>query len=394
MAAGRRIFLAYLIFYGATGASFPYLPVFYHDLRLSLQEIGVLTAIQAGIALVLAPIWGGLADRFSRTRLTLPLAGLVAVAGGIDLFVATDFPTVLAGSVLLYAGLAGLGPMLDARTLETLGPEGRAGFGQVRAVGSFSYVLSTLAVGVLLGLQGSRALFWVYLPALLATVVVTTTLRRHGTNRPISLFRGAINILAAPGMLLLFAGFTVVWTALAALSAFYSIQIVALGGNTSMVGAGWAIGAAIEVPLMFIFPRLSARFGTERLVVFGATAFTLRAFVAALATGPLGLVLVAPLEGVAFACFFVGAVTVLSVRIPPSLVGTGQGLFSASTGLATIIGSVGGGAIAGALSIPTLFAACGLLGLVGAGIIALAVLGPGGDRMRAAEALGPHIRAR
>ena len=223
---------------------------------------------------------------------------------------------------------------------------------------------------------------------------MTSTLRRHGTNRPISLFRGAINILAAPGMLLLFGGFTVVWTALAALSAFYSIQIVALGGDTSMVGAAWAIGAAIEVPLMFLFPRLSARFGTERLVVFGATAFTLRAFVAALATGPLGLVLVAPLEGVAFACFFVGAVTVLSVRIPASLVGTGQGLFSASTGLATIIGSVGGGAIAGAFSIPTLFAACGVLGLVGAGIVALAVLGPRGDRMRTSEALDPHVHAR
>ena len=48
------------------GAAFPYLPVFYRDLGLTLAEIGVLTAIQAAVQLLLAPVWGGLADRFPR----------------------------------------------------------------------------------------------------------------------------------------------------------------------------------------------------------------------------------------------------------------------------------------------------------------------------------------
>jgi PPP family 3-phenylpropionic acid transporter len=381
VAAGRRIFLAYLVFYGASGSSLPYLPVFYRDLGLALQQIGLLTGIQAATQLAFAPIWGGLVDRFPRTQLALPIAALVATAGGIALFVATDFPAVLAGSILLYVGLAGIGPTLDARALETLGSGARARFGQVRAIGSLGFVLSTLLVGLLLGLRGSRSLFWVYLPALLATVVVTSTLRRRGSNRSVSLFRGAIDVLAAPGLLLLFGGFTVVWTALAALSAFYSIQIVALGGDTALVGVAWAVGAAVEVPLMYVFPRLAARFGTERLLVLGSAAFAVRAFLSAIAPGPLGLVLVAPVEGVAFACFFVGAVTVLSTRIPASLGGTAQGLFSASLGLATIIGSVAGGEIAGATGIPSLFAGCGLLGLVGAAIVGLAVLGSRGDRL-------------
>jgi PPP family 3-phenylpropionic acid transporter len=381
MAAGRRIFLAYVVFSSAVGASFPYLPVFYRDLGLSLQEIGLLTAIQAATQLALSPIWGGLVDRFPRTRITLPLAAAVATAGALDLFVADDFRTVLAGSMLLYAGLAGIGPTLDARTLETLGPGRRDRFGQVRAFGSIAFVLSSALVGLLLAAQGSRSLFWIYVPALIATVIVTSTIRRHGTSRSVSLFRGASDILSAPGMLLLFGGFTVVWTALAASNAFYSIQIVALGGSTSLVGVAWAIGAATEVPLMYVFPRLSARFGTERLLVLGAVTFAARAFLAAAAVGPFALVIIAPLEGLAFACFFVGALTVLAARIPASLGGTTQGLFSASAGLATIIGSVVGGGIAGAVSIAGLFAACGVLGLVGATIIAAAVLGPRRDRV-------------
>jgi hypothetical protein len=50
-------------------------------------------------------------------------------------------------------------------------------------------------------------------------------------------------------------------------------------------------------------------------------------------------------------------------------------LFSASAGLATIIGSVLGGTIAGAVGIPGMFAACALIGLIGTIVVAYAVLG-------------------
>lgn len=376
MAAGLRIFLAYLVYFSAIGASFPYLPVFYRDLGLTLEEIGLLTAIQAATQLALAPVWGGLVDRFPRIGLTLPLAAAVATVGGFSLFLASDLGSVLTGSVLLFAGLAGIGPTLDARTLETLGPGGRHRYGQVRAFGSLAFVITTLLVGLLLDSRGARTLFWVYLPCLIGTVIVTATIKRQGTNRSVSLFRGATDILGAPGMLVFFAGFTVVWTALAASNAFYSIQIVALGGGAGLVGFAWAFGALIEVPLMYVFPRLGSRFGTERLLVFGAVVLAVRSLLAALAGDALGLIVIAPLEGLGFACVFVGGVTVVGAWAPAGLQGTAQGMFAAASGLATIIGSVAGGAIAGALEIPGLFLVCAVGSLIGTAIVALALLGP------------------
>jgi len=375
MAAGRRIFLAYVVYFAAIGAAYPYLPVFYRDLGLTFEEIGILTAIQAATQLALGPVWGGLVDRFPRVGLTLPLAAAVAAAGGFILFLATDFSSSLVGSMLLFAGLAGIGPTLDARTLETLGPAGRDRFGQVRAFGSLAFVIVALLVGLLLEAQGSRSLFWIYLPCLLGTVLVTATIRRRGTNRSISLLRGAGQILGAPGMLVFFGGFTIVWTSLTAMNAFYSIQVVALGGSTALVGITWAFGAIIEVPLMYAFPRLGARFGTERLLVFGAVIFALRGVLGALAVDPVQLVLIAPLEGLGFACAFVGGVTVLAARLPTSLGGTAQGLFSASAGLATIFGSVVGGMIAGAVGIPGMFATSALIGMIGTVVLGYAVLG-------------------
>lgn len=378
MVAGGRILLAYLAYFSALGASFPYLPVFYRGLGLRLEEIGLLTAVQAATQLALAPVWGGLADRFPRTRLTLPLAAAVASAGAFVLFRATDLPLALAGSIVLFAGLSGIGPTLDARTLETLGPERRDRYGQVRAFGSLAFVLTTLGAGLLLDVGGARALFWVYLPALVATVLVTATIPRQGLTRSVNLMRGARTFLAAPGMILFFVGFVIVWTALTAVNAFYSIQVVALGGSASMVGMSWAVGSVVEVPIMYAFPRLGRRFGTERLVVLGAMAFAVRALLAAFGRDPVALVAIAPIEGVAFAFVFVGGVTALAGRAPAGMGATAQGIFAACAGLATIIGSIVGGAIAEAFGIPWLFAGCAALGFAGAGIIGLAVVGPRG----------------
>ena len=383
MAAGRRILLAYLVYYAALGALFPYLPVYLRELGLTFEQIGLLTAVQAAIQLALAPVWGGLADRFPRTRVTLPLAALVAAAGAAVMFLASDFSAVLIGSLILFGGSAGIAPTLDARTLETLGPSQRGRFGEVRAFGSLAFVASTVALGFVLDADGARSLFWVYVPFLISTAIVTAAIPRHGTTRSVNLLRGAGDFLRARGVALFLGGFTVVWAALAALNAFYSIQVVALGGSTGLVGIAWAFGAIVEVPYMYAFPRIAARFGTERLVVMGATAFALRALLAALAADPFFLVLIAPLEGFGFASVFVGGVTLISARAPAGLQGTAQGFFAASAGLATIIGSIAGGAIAGALSIPALFLACAVVSLLGAAIVARALLGPGTTRLLA-----------
>src|SRR3954447_21585936 len=92
MVAGRRILLAYLVYYAAIGAAFPYLPVFYRGIGLGLAEIGALTALQATVQLFFAPVWGGLADRFPRTRVTLPLAAFVATVGGTNPFLSASPP--------------------------------------------------------------------------------------------------------------------------------------------------------------------------------------------------------------------------------------------------------------------------------------------------------------
>lgn len=378
LAAGARILVAYLAFYAALGAGYPFLPVFYRDLGLALDEIGVLIAVQAGIMLVFGPVWGGLSDRFPRSRLALPVAAAVATAGAVILYLSFGFLAVSIGAIVLFFGIAGVAPLLDARTLERLGSAARNRFGQVRAFGSLAFVLATLVVGVMLDRFGPRSLFWVYIPMLALTVIVTATIPRQGSSVSVSLRRGMAAILAVRGVPLFLTGFVVVWTALSGTNTFYSIQMGAIGGSGAQIGLIWAIGAMVEIPIMYAFPRLARRFGAERLLVIGAIAFALRTGLSALATEPWQLLAIAPLEGVGFACVFVGGVTVLASRAPVGTGGTAQGLLTSGSGLATILGSTLGGVIAAAIGIPGLFVICAVVSIVGAAIIVAAIVRPGG----------------
>jgi predicted MFS family arabinose efflux permease len=125
---------------------------------------------------------------------------------------------------------------------------------------------------------------------------------------------------------------------------------------------------------MFAFPLLAKRLGPERLVVFGALAFALRSLGWALAPTPLLLLAVAPLGGFGFAFVAVGTVSYVARAVAPAVRTTALGIFSGTTFLmGTILGSVIGGQVAGALRLEGMFAVASAGTVVGAGVVWWAV---------------------
>ena len=57
-----RVSVTFMAYYAATGAAWPYLPIYYHELGLDLQAIGAVSALGSAVQLLTAPAWGGLAD--------------------------------------------------------------------------------------------------------------------------------------------------------------------------------------------------------------------------------------------------------------------------------------------------------------------------------------------
>ncbi len=384
----RRAALTYAVYFTAIGASWAYLPVYYRGLGLSLATIGLLAAMSAAIQLLSAPGWGALADRFPGSRLGLPIAALVAAAGAFGLAGAGGLPAIAACVAVLALGSAGIGPVLDARTLELLGTD-RHRYGQLRAIGSVAFVVVTWVVGLLLDRRGSGALFLVFVPSLVATSLVALSVPRRGGGRRPGVWRGVGVFLRTPGVGVFLFGALLTWTLLNATNGFYSIQVVALGGSAEMVGLAWVVGAIFEIPVMWSYRRLAARFGAGRLLVLGAALFAVRAALAAPATDAGWLVAISPLEGLGFGLFFVGGVGFVSSRAPTGLAATAQGVSSALLGLSSILGTGLGGLVAGWTSIATLFAVSAAGGVGAAAVVALAARSSSRLAARAAAAAGP-----
>jgi MFS family permease len=170
--------------------------------------------------------------------------------------------------------------------------------------------------------------------------------------------------------LLFFLGSVLLWIAVSAVHTFLSVHLVDLGAPSAIVGLVWTPGALVEVPLMLAFPAIARRVGAGRLLVLGALAFAVRAAAWAVVADPLLFVVVAPLGGVGFAFFYVGTVTYVSRAVPPSVQATAQGIFSGTAFAAgSILGSVIGGQLSSALSIPGMFAVSAAATAVAAGVV-------------------------
>ena len=67
----KRLWLSkafYASFYVAIGALFPYLPVYFKQLKLSSHQNGILIGIRPLIQFCVTPLWGACADKFCRSK--------------------------------------------------------------------------------------------------------------------------------------------------------------------------------------------------------------------------------------------------------------------------------------------------------------------------------------
>ena len=190
----------------------------------------------------------------------------------------------------------------------------------------------TLLVGLVLDARGARDLFLIFVPALLLTMVVTATIRaarRHAARSTSCAARERSSLTRVSRCSS--SGSRRSGRPLRRSTRSTRSRSSPSAANTALVGIAWAVGAAIEVPLMYSFPRLAARFGTERLLVLGHRLVRPSGAPGRGRVGPDVLVLDrAARRSRVFALVFVGGVTVLAARAPAGMGGTAQGLFSAS----------------------------------------------------------------
>jgi PPP family 3-phenylpropionic acid transporter len=362
--ARPRVIAAFVALYLAVGAYSPYLPVYYRSLGLPLEVIGLLAALFAAAAMLGAPVWGATADRSGSARPVLAFAAAGAAAAATLLALVTGTGLIALAAVLLALAMSGVMPILDARALE-VSAGSRSHYATFRVWGSGAYIVAVVLTGWVIELFGPRALFAVLVAALAVTALVGRGIRSQPAAAPLTRLTAIRSVLRSRTLAPFLAVVLITWTSSTTINAFFSIHLVDIGAPSWMVGTSWALGAAVEVPIMLSFGWLAARYGLGRLLLIGAMLFALRAAAVVLTNDPLLVTLTMALHGAAFALFLVGGVSYVSERAPAGAAATAQGMLVAiAFGLAQIVGPGIGGLLASDGDLSRSFAIAGAGSLV------------------------------
>lgn len=360
-----------------------YATVFFKSLGIDLALIGLLAAVPSAVAIVAAPAWGLVADRMGDMRPAYLVAAVGAAGAAAILALAPPMPWLALAVVAVAVGTSGLTPLLDARTVQRLWPH-RERFGEARVWGSISFMVATISVGVLLETIGVRGMFAVYSVALVAAGVASyLLLGKPGRGLRVAGVGplAALGLLRDPGLGLFFVGSAVVWTSSTIALALFSLRVVELGGDTSLIGVGWAVNAGLEIPVMLLFPRIARRVRIERLIVAGIAVQALRSALWSVAGTPLAFVAAASVSGISFGLVLVGTTTYIASRVPSSLQATAQALFSSTTfAIGAILGAVIAGQIAQTGGLAAVYPASAIGSAIGAVLVWIAI------------ARGTHVR--
>jgi PPP family 3-phenylpropionic acid transporter len=366
--------VAFVAVYAAVGAYLPYLPVYFRSLGFGLDAVGWLAALGAAAGLVGAPLWGAIADRFAGSRLVLPAAAVMAALGAAALAIVRGPLLVAVAAAVMAMSFSGIPPGLDARALGIVSGD-RNRYGRLRLWGSASFIVVVWFTGAVIERAGVASLFAIFIPILAITAVVTLALRPEERIHPaMPRLTGIAAVLRQRPLARFLIAALLVWSANAAINQYFSIQLLALGASGDLVGFAWAIGALVEIPIMWAYPSLVARIGAERLLLMGAAAFVVRGLALAVSSDPVLGTLTMVLHGIGFALMLVGGVTYVSSHAPTGAAATAQGVHAAvAFSLTLIVGPSLAGLAAHAFGLPTTFALAAAAGLAAMVVLRFAV---------------------
>ena len=127
--------------------------------------------------------------------------------------------------------------------------------------------------------------------------------------------------------------------------------------DTGLADQQWVVEAYLlaMVSLMLVGGSLADQFGRKRMYVLGLVGFAITSAACALAPNSEALIAARAAQGLAGALLVPGSLAILAATFEGAERGKAVGTWTAWTGIATVIGPAGGGALIGALSWRAIF---------------------------------------
>ncbi|HUX51637.1 MAG TPA: major facilitator superfamily domain-containing protein 6 [Spirochaetia bacterium] len=350
----------YFLFYAAGASLSPFLVIFYQSKGLEPGDMGLLGAIPPVMMLLGAPLWSSIADAFDshRTLFGIATCGAIVAVGVLSRMIVLQW---IALSVAAYAFFASpVMPLVDSATLIMLGDR-RDTYGHIRLWGALGWGIAAPLVGALVQQSGLMWPFAGYIAFMIVGLFVGMKLPLSRVRIP-STFRHGVHSILTSGRwrLFLFIVF-VCGVGLSAVSVFLFLYMKQLGASETVMGLALTSATVSELPFFFFTDRLLRRWSARGLLLFGMTAYVLRAILYSFVTAPWQVLLIQLLHGPTFSAIWVAGVSYANEIAPQGLSTTAQGIFNATfMGLGSAVGALFAGVLYQYLGVNWMFRIMGL----------------------------------
>jgi PPP family 3-phenylpropionic acid transporter len=330
------------LFYGAifigTGASSPYLPVWFAHHGLSGSQIGLILSLPMLARAFTAPLLAVWADSFRlrRTPLILLAAGVTVLYALMALpFGFAWWTVVWFAASSMYSTLS---PLTDVIVLKRAARD-RFNFGWPRGIGSAAFIVGNLGMGALLT-RGSPDLVLVWMVAAVAMTSLAARLllpadpvHEEGHHAPLAdRMAGLGGLLRDPVFMTAVVAAGLIQSAHAFYYGFSTLAWKRQGIAEDMTGVLWAVGVAVEIGFMWFMDPWRRAVGPRNLLVLGGAAAVLRWSALAFAP-PLWLLFpLQALHALSYAATFLASLQLVERLSGPRNASAAQSINSALSG--------------------------------------------------------------
>lgn len=340
------------------------------DCGFTSSAVGTLIAVAGIVSAVLQPMVAAYADRpdsMSLKTLNLLIGGLTLCCGaGMLLFRGSRMVTLL-----LYGGSIALlqlsTPLVNALGMNSINCGSRLNFGVSKAAGSLGYALIAAVLGKLADRFGSITVpisMVVLYTAFLASVAVYPKQKAVAEQSSGSGTGFWTFFRKYPRLMVVLVGCVGLFVSHTLLNSF-TLQIVQTkGGSGESMGLAMALAGLSELPVAAAFSLMLRKAGSHVWLRLTGVFFTLKTLLTLVCTNMTEFYLVQPLQMFAWALISVSAVYYINAVMEPADAVKGQGFYTMSYTVGSVVGAIAGGRIIDAMGVPAML----IFGTVIAGI--------------------------
>ena len=349
---------AYWMFYAVSNS---FASAFLLPRGYSNTEIGIILAAANVIAVFLQPAMADIADRSRRISLIgiTQICTILTMALEAALFITERKSAALyVIFVMIVAWQTALQPLINSLCFKLEESGVHINFGMCRSLGSLGYSLLCAFLGTLVEKFGSGVLpisgEAVLAALLIALLVVKSSfdgaMRGNGEKSKRRLREepcGEINLWRFVRenklFLVLNIGVVGLYFSNAVLNSFMLQIVTDVGGSNEQMGRVLSLMAFLEIPALFFFDKIRARFSCVNILKFAAVCFGLKVGLIYLAKS-MGLIYAAHIfQTFGFGLFLPAMVAFTGEAMRKGEAVKGQALFSAMTTVSATIASIFGG---------------------------------------------------